>query len=154
MTEKAIGLLSAKGQGGNKDFFLQVEGVSIDKRAHASQPREHIGELVDFDKAVRAALDFQKKNPNTLVIVTGDHAHTPQILEADSDPPGFASRLETKEGEVQTISYGTGRTPTSQEHTGAQIRIAAQGPQADRVLGLIDDTDQYGIMAKALGVKR
>ena len=87
-------------------------------------------------------------------MVTGDHSHTPQIIEAGSNPPGFASRLTTKEGQVETISYGTGRTPSSQEHTGAQIRIAAEGPGAVNVLGLIDDTDQYDIMAGALGLNR
>lgn len=49
-------------------------------------------------------------------------------------------------------SYGTGTSPTSQEHTGSQIRVAAQGPQAANVAGLIDQTDLFDIMARALGV--
>lgn len=152
-TQKAIDLLGAK-KSSKKGFFLQVEGASIDKRAHASDPCGQIGELVAFDKAVKVALDYARKNKDTQVMVTGDHSHTPQIIEDDSNPPGFASRLTTKEGQVETISYGTGRTPSSQEHTGAQIRIAAEGPGAVNVLGLIDDTDQYGIMAGALGLNR
>lgn len=49
------------------------------------------------------------------------------------------------------ISYGTSDSPNGQGHTGAQMRIAAQGPQAANVLGLIDDTDQAKIVARALG---
>lgn len=153
-TEKAIDLLGSKNRGSNKGFFLQVEGASIDKRAHASDPCGQIGELVAFDKAVKVALDYARERGDTQVMVTGDHSHTPQIIEDDSNPPGFASRLTTKEGQVETISYGTGRTPSSQEHTGAEIRIAAEGPGAVNVLGLIDDTDQYDIMAGALGANR
>lgn len=153
-TEKAIELLGARNRGQSKGFFLQVEGASIDKRAHASDPCGQIGELVAFDKAVELALDYARQRGDTQVMVTGDHAHTPQILEDDSNPPGFASRLTTKEGQVETISYGTGRTPSSQEHTGAQIRIAAEGPNAEEVTGLIDDTDQFGIMAGAIGSRR
>lgn len=154
MTEKAIELLGSKNRGKGKGFFLQVEGASIDKRAHASDPCGQIGELVAFDKAVKVALDYARQRGDTQVMVTGDHSHTPQIIEAGSNPPGFASRLTTKEGQVETISYGTGRTPSSQQHTGAQIRIAAEGPGAVNVLGLIDDTDQYDIMAGALGLNR
>jgi alkaline phosphatase/streptomycin-6-phosphatase len=32
------------------------------------------------------------------------------------------------------------------------VRIAAQGPQAANVVGVIDETDEYAIMARALGI--
>lgn len=150
MTTKAIELLH-----GGRGFFLQVESASIDKRAHASQPCEQIGETVSFDAAVRVVLDFARRNPDTLVIVTGDHAHTGQIVEADATPAGASSILVTDEGEPMMVTYGTtGGDPrlVSQEHTGAQIRVAARGPQAANVVGLIDQTDLYFVMARALGV--
>ena len=157
MTTKAIELLDAKppGRGGNRPgFFLQVESASIDKRDHAAQPCEQIGETVDFDAAVRVALDFAKHNKDTLVIVTADHAHTSQIVEADANPAGASSILVTDEGSQMMVAYGTaaGNPRTvSQEHTGAQIRVAGQGPQAANVVGLIDQTDLFDIMARALG---
>lgn len=156
MTTKALELLTADHRrGGNKGFFLQVESASIDKRAHAAQPCEQIGETVNFEGAVRAALDFAEKNRDTLVIVTGDHAHTGQIVEADATPAGASSLLVTNEGEPMMVTYGTtGGDPraVSQEHTGSQVRVAARGPQAANVVGLIDQTDLFHIMARALGV--
>ncbi len=163
MTRKALELLDARVRGPGSDqpgFFLQVEGASIDKRAHAAQPCEQIGESVDFDRAVRLALDFAGKNKNTLVIVTGDHAHTGQIVETDATPAGASSILVTNEGAQMMVTYGTasidpatGLPAGSQEHTGAQIRVAALGPQAANVVGLIDQTELFTIMKRALQVK-
>ena len=157
MTTKALSLLtSGSGRGNRKDgFFLQVEGASIDKRDHAAQPCEQIGETVDFDAAVGVALAFARANKDTLVIVTADHAHTSQIVEADADPAGASSILTTNEGSPMMVTYGTAAGDprvVSQEHTGTQIRVAAQGPQAANVVGLIDQTDLFDIMAGALGV--
>lgn len=156
-TRKAIELLDApargrgRGDGNRPGFFLQVESASIDKREHSSEPCESIGETVAFDRAVKAALDFAARDKNTLVIVTGDHTHTPQIVEPGQQTAGPSSILTTDEGEQMKISYGTSDSPNGQGHTGAQMRIAAQGPQAANVLGLIDDTDQAKIVARALG---
>ena len=33
-----------------------------------------------LDETVKVALDYQKTHPDTLVIVTGDHAHSTQIV--------------------------------------------------------------------------
>ncbi len=85
MTEKAIDLLSRN----EKGFFLQVEGASIDKQDHAANPCGQIGETVDLDEAVQKALEFARKDGNTTVIVTADHAHASQIIPADSKAPGL-----------------------------------------------------------------
>ncbi len=69
MTKKAIDILSADEDG----FFLMVEGACIDKNAH-NNIMEGVTECtVEFDKAVAAALDFAKKDGETLVVVTADH---------------------------------------------------------------------------------
>ena len=159
MTRKAIELLEDPVPGkasGRPGFFLQVEGASIDKRDHAAQPCEQIGETVDFDAAVRVALDYAEEHEDTLVIVTGDHGHTSQIVESDASPAGASSILVTNEGSQMMVTYGTAAgnpRAVSQEHTGTQIRVAAQGPQAANVVGLIDQTDLFEIMARALGVQ-
>ena len=44
-------------------------------------PCGQIGETVDFDEAVQKALEFAKKDGNTLVIATADHGHSSQIVE-------------------------------------------------------------------------
>lgn len=157
MTTKALELLSttqgAQGKGqatGKPGFLLQVESASIDKRDHAAQPCEQIGETVGFDQAVAVALEFAKTNPDTLVLVTGDHAHTSQIVEVGSSNAGFSSVLVTDEGQPMQVTYGTGDAPGRQGHTGSQIRVAGQGPGAANVVGVIDQTDLFHIMDRAL----
>lgn len=176
MTESAIELLDRKQRGHRKrhrshrghrshkrkrGFFLQVESALIDKRNHAAQPCEQIGDTVAFDRAVREALRFARRDGRTLVIVTGDHAHTSQIVSAGSNPPGCSSLLETKEGAPMMVTYGTaapcptadGEPGASQQHTGSQMRIAAEGPRAASFVGLGDDTETFEVMARALGLR-
>lgn len=148
MTEKAIDLLSKN----QKGFFLQVEGASIDKQDHAANPCGQIGETVDLDEAVQKALAFAKKDGNTLVIVTADHAHASQIIPADTKAPGLSQLLNTKDGTVMAMTYGNSEEE-SMEHTGTQIRLAAYGPHAANVVGLTDQTDLFFTMKDALGLK-
>lgn len=161
MTSKAIELLEKrqgvqKLRGANVGFFLQVEGASIDKRDHAANPCEQIGETVAFDRAVKVALDYAKTHPDTLVVVTADHGHTSQIIPNPTPTdysPGQFSTLITKDEAQMTVSYATNLFGRSQEHTGTQVRIAAQGPQAAKVVGIIDQTDLFHIIAKAIGAE-
>ncbi|WP_338556570.1 alkaline phosphatase [Erwinia sp. E_sp_B04_7] len=148
MTEKAIDLLS-KNQNG---FFLQVEGASIDKQDHAANPCGQIGETVDLDEAVQKALEFARKEGNTLVIVTADHAHASQIIANDSKAPGLTQTLNTREGGLMTISYGNSEED-SQGHTGTQLRIAAYGPHAANVVGLTDQTDLFYTLKSAMEIQ-
>ena len=150
MTQKAIDLLT-QAQRGRGGFFLQVEGASIDKQDHAANPCGQIGETVAFDQAVKVALDFAARNPQTLVIVTADHGHTSQIIPvSDTTSPGLTSTLLTTDGAEMKINYGTNGPGQSQEHTGTEVRIAAQGPQAANVVGVIDQTELFDIIAHAL----
>lgn len=148
MTDKAIELLSKN----EKGFFLQVEGASIDKQDHAANPCGRIGETVDLDEAVQRALAFAKKDGNTLVVVTADHAHASQIVTPDTKAPGLTQALNTKDGAVMVISYGNSEEK-SQEHTGSQLRIAAYGPHAANVVGLTDQTNLFYTMKAALGLR-
>lgn len=147
MTKKAISLLDHKN---TKGFFLQVEGASIDKQDHAADACGQIGETLDLDEAVQEALAFARKDKHTMVIVTADHSHTSQIVEAGSTTPGLTTSLLTNEGSPLTISYGTAAAGGSQQHTGSQLRVAAYGPQAANVVGLTDQTDMFFTISRAL----
>lgn len=147
MTKKAITLLSANAKG----FFLQVEGASIDKQDHAANPCGQIGETVDLDEAVQVALAYAREHGDTLVIVTADHAHSSQIIGRGKKAPGLTEALLMEDGSVMDVSYGNSETD-SQGHTGAQLRVAAYGPGAANVAGLIDQTDLFYIMRGALGL--
>ncbi|WP_204326392.1 alkaline phosphatase, partial [Stenotrophomonas maltophilia] len=84
-----------------------VEGASIDKQDHAANPCGQIGETVDLDEAVQVALEFARADGHTLVIVTADHSHTSQIVGNGTRAPGLTAALNTLEGCVMTVNYGT-----------------------------------------------
>lgn len=160
MTKKALDLLNANPNGQKNGFLLQVEGASIDKQDHNANACGQIGETDDFDQAIAYAI----KNvdlTNTLVIVTADHAHTSQVLNAQ---PAYAlsTVLKSADGNNMVVSYGTAQEASTDaeggynggdmEHTGTQLRIAASGPGAQRVIGLTDQTDNFYTIAGALGL--
>ncbi|KUL36803.1 alkaline phosphatase [Streptomyces sp. NRRL F-4489] len=150
---KAIELLEAKQRHAKKGFFLQIEGASIDKQDHAADPCGQIGETAAFDRAVKVARDYAAKHPDTLVVTTADHGHTSQIVPLEATPPGLSSTLVTNEGQQLKVNYSTNTPGQSQEHTGTQVRIAAQGPQAYRVLGVTNQTDLFTTLRKAMGLR-
>ena len=54
-------------------FFLMTEGALIDKRSHSNYFELMISELMAFDNAVKAVLNWAKDRDDTVVIVTSDH---------------------------------------------------------------------------------
>jgi alkaline phosphatase/streptomycin-6-phosphatase len=159
MMLKAIRLLETN-DANSPGFFLQVEGAQIDKRAHIAQPCEQIGETIAFDNAIKLALDYAAGHPDTLIIVTADHGHSTQIVPvatADLHGSGLMSTLITTDKANMTLYYGTNSVCCSSshnmEHTGTEVRIAAQGPQAFRVLGIHDMSEIYHVMARAIGAE-
>ncbi len=153
MTDKAIKLLD-----NSKGFFLQVEGASIDKQDHAANACGQIGETKDLDEAVQVGMAFAKTHGDTLVIVTADHAHTSQIINAadissaspSTIPLAGTYNLLTHDGTVETVAYGTAQLAGSQQHTGTQLRVAGYGPGAANVVGLSDQTDIFSTVKGAL----
>jgi alkaline phosphatase len=152
MTRTAIQLLDANQAKSKRGFFLQVEGASIDKQDHAADPCGQIGETVGFDDAIRVGRSYAARHPDTLVVVTADHGHTSQIIEATTSP-GQTATLITKDGAEMNLNYATAPAGESQGHTGTEVRIAAQGPQAANVLGVTDQTGLFRTMTRAIGVR-
>ena len=73
MTQKALDLLSGSEDGRDNGFFLMVEGSRIDHAAHDNDPAGHLHDILAYDAAIAVALDFARKDGNTLVISTADH---------------------------------------------------------------------------------
>ncbi|WBL15502.1 alkaline phosphatase [Sutcliffiella sp. NC1] len=72
MTKKAIDTLSQN----EKGFFLFVEGSKVDWAAHANDTIGILSDVLAFDDAVKEALDFAKKDGNTMVIAVSDHGNS------------------------------------------------------------------------------
>ncbi len=77
MTALALKSLAATSPRG---FYLMVEGASIDKQSHWTDAERSIWDTIEFDHAVKVALEFARgtntdADPanDTLVIVTADH---------------------------------------------------------------------------------
>ncbi len=121
LTQKAIEILAQDKDG----FFLMVEGSQIDWACHKNDGTNAVSEVVDFDTAVGAGLDFAEKNGETLVIITADH-----------ETGGFA--LIGGSVENKTVD-GTGFT--QKEHTAAMVPLFAYGPGSSLFSGIHDNTD-------------
>lgn len=105
-------------------FFVMVEGSQIDWGGHQNNTAYIVEEVLDFDKAVGAALAFAAKDKHTLVIVTADHETGGMGINGGS----------MEKGEV-TGGYTTGN------HTGVMVPVFAFGPGADQFTGFYDNTD-------------
>ena len=58
-----------------------VEGSQVDWAGHANNIDYLERELKEFDEATRYALEYAKKNPDTLVVVTADHETGGLLIE-------------------------------------------------------------------------
>ncbi len=123
LTKVAIEILSKN----RKGFVLLVEGSQIDWAAHDQDPEGIIAEMIDFDDAVGAGLDFAQKHGDTLIVVTADH-----------ETGGFA----VHGGSMQSKQV-TATGFTSSGHTAAMVPIFAFGPGSNRFNG-IQDNAQVG----------
>lgn len=72
MTNKAIEVLNKDEDG----FFLMVEGSKVDWAAHANNTVGIVSDILAFDEAVKAAIEFAKAHGNTVVVVTTDHGNS------------------------------------------------------------------------------
>lgn len=70
MTEAALQRLDKN----EKGFFLMVEGSQIDWAGHSNDIVGAMSEMQDFEAAFEKAIDFAKKDGETLVVTTADHS--------------------------------------------------------------------------------
>lgn len=69
MASAALGVL----EGSPNGFVLFIENEGIDTSAHQNDAAAMMRDLWAFDDAVQVALEFQKRHPDTLIVITGDH---------------------------------------------------------------------------------
>lgn len=69
MTRRAIELLSRNPHG----FFLMVEAGRVDHAEHDNDLAAATREMLAYDEAVAIALDFAKRDGQTLIVATADH---------------------------------------------------------------------------------
>ena len=139
-TSLAIAYLSQNQEG----FFLIVEASQIDWAGHNNNAESLIGEMLDFENVIAAALAFAEKDGNTLVVVTGDHETGGYTLGPKMPEPGKLGYANYKEiGPV----FATG------QHSATLIPVFAYGPGAEQFKGIYENTEIYHKMAALSGIK-
>jgi alkaline phosphatase len=128
-TKKSLEILNQN----KKGFFVMIEGSQIDWGGHANDADYAITEMVDFDKSIGYALDFAKKNEETLVIITADHETGGMALMGGN----------MKTGEVKAAF-------TTKGHTGQMIPVFAFGPGAETFGGIYNNYDIFTKIKLAL----
>lgn len=95
-----------------KGFFLMVEGARIDKESHGNNYPGMVREMLDFDKAVTAAIKFADQDGHTLVIITADHETGATVLNWAVPSKGIADGMFSSGGHtpmpVPIFAYGPG----------------------------------------------
>ncbi len=130
-TQMAIDHLSKNKNG----FFLMVEGSQIDWGGHANDAEYLINEVLDFDKALKVALDFAKKNKNTLVIVTADH-----------ETGGFTLAAGKESYEDEDTYNNISPTFATGGHSATLVPVLAFGKGASKFVGFQKNTDIFDKM--------
>jgi alkaline phosphatase len=95
MTIAALEILDRDPDG----FVLMVESSQPDWLGHDNEPLAAItAEMLDFDKAIREGLEYQERNPETLIVVVADHETgglSVQLASAPALATQTASKLDT-----------------------------------------------------------
>jgi alkaline phosphatase len=158
MTEVAIAVLQGTKPGNGKgkalgtgdSFFLMVEGGKIDWACHANDAMATIGDMLDFDNAVSAALEFYKKYPNdTLIIVTGDHETGGMTIgHATTGYKAYYDRLLGQKNSF--VYFGQNQWADHKEKVSADV-CASDVTKADD--NLANDTTMLKLMEEAFGIE-
>jgi alkaline phosphatase len=216
MTQKAIETLDKNPNG----YFLMVEAGMVDKFEHPLDWQRGVWDVLELDKTVALAKEYQKTHPDVLVLVTADHAHSistyagydntkgpgnrdavqvyqdakfttyldkldpngiPMVTPTRGLAVGFAGVPDYCETftarpvfKDPTISDGgtgyapnpdicneagayfrTGNLPRNTNqgvHSADPLPLFAFGPGAQNFMGLMDQTDLFFSIAKAMGV--
>jgi alkaline phosphatase len=129
-TQTALNILDNN----RKGFFLMVEASQIDWGGHANDSEYIVNELLDFNRACEVAMDFAKKHPKTLVVVTADHETGGMGLNG---------------GDLKAHKIDAGYTTGG--HTAVMVPVFAFGPGADEFRGIYDNTEIFEKMKALYG---
>ncbi len=69
-------------------FILQVEGARVDHGCHNNDAAAALYDQIAFDEAIDVCLEFQKRDPETLIVITTDHGNGNLALNGSGDAYG------------------------------------------------------------------
>ncbi len=141
MTRKTLDILSKSKSG----FFAMIEGGRIDHAAHRNDAPATIRDTLAFDEAVGVAMDFVKKNPATLLIVTADHETGGMALIGSSKESKEYIGIDLKAIEKATASFEVmvgkwGKKPTPEKVKEDVKQFLGIDLTDDEARTVVDDT--------------
>lgn len=142
MTGSALKVLSAAP---NKGFVLFVENENTDSAGHENDVGALMHDLWAFDDAVKVALAFRKKHPDTLVIVTGDHetgGFSPTSAQRPKGSTGTGSSLVVNADMLRVIG---GFKMSFQAISDRMDEKAKAGADQDAVMAYLADLVQKNL---------
>ncbi|MGV0982153.1 MAG: alkaline phosphatase [Polynucleobacter sp.] len=144
---KALSLPS-KSSSINSGFVLFAENENTDSAGHQNDVAALMRDLWAFDDAVKVALEFQKKNPDTLVIVTGDHetgGFSPTYGRKNLGPAGPNNYLNVGQSELRQIASIKMSLKEFSEKFKAKSNAGASAVELDAYLTLLLQDNFPGI---------
>lgn len=118
-------------------FFLLVEAASVDSAAHANNLPQLIEEMLAFNRAVEAVINWVETESSwneTLLIVTTDHANG-MFLGPDSDTIAFQDPVA---GAAGTLPAGIFWTTN---HTNELVPLWSRGPGSEMFASIVEGID-------------
>ena len=123
-TAKALDVLSRNNKNG---FFLMVESAIIDGYGHNNDTEGLVEEMREFDRTLKMLISYIQQNPETLLVVTGDH-----------ETGGVAvSYREFQPGENASVLLRY----TTKGHSGTFVPVFAYGAGAETFAGVMMNID-------------
>ena len=105
-------------------FIIVIEGSQIDWGGHDNDSKMVISEFIDFDSAIKEALEFAKNDGNTLVVVTADHETGGMSLNG---------------GEINNVNIKF----NTKSHTGTMVPVFSFGPSSETFSGIYENTQIF-----------
>ncbi len=140
LTRIALEVLEAR----DRPFLLLVEGGRIDQSAHAFDGATMALEIRAFDRAAAAVIEHRERRPETLVLVTGDHASGglavndyvdwEEFREQRASVDWMVAAIRERGAGAEMVAEMTGYDDFSEAEISA-IRDAEERYSAGRLLG-------------------
>nr|WP_315157840.1 alkaline phosphatase [uncultured Flavobacterium sp.] len=128
-----------------KPFFLMVEGSYIDWGGHDKNADLMIQEVLDFDKTIGVVLQYIKKHPNTLLVITADHETGGASLDKFYEKNPITGKEEEVPSKV-AVNF------SSNQHTTILVPVFAKGKSEELFSGIYENNEIYHKMMQALNI--
>ncbi|MCY8087868.1 alkaline phosphatase [Bacillus sonorensis] len=156
MTKKSIQTLSKDKDG----FFLFVEGSKPDWAAHQNDPIGMISDVLAFDNAVKEALEFAKKDKNTMVIAVSDHGNSGISIGNSNTTKGYdqtpvSAYIDPLKKAKMTLEGATGKLKDDLSNIEEVARLYGldnlTAPEKEQLKGAKDKKAVGSVLVKLLG---